>query len=162
MGTSTTSKQFAAKIDRFAKELRDQKGALNQTGMAGKRIFQQSAASAGVLGSTIAGKRKAIGARYDITRGGRGVIVSYTGPAHLVNNPTKAHRIEPRRPRGSRSRRRGRQALTIGGNVRASANHPGTSGKRFYQRARAACVKTLPGVAGRAALTEPLRKVFGR
>jgi len=160
MGTSTSPAQFAAKIDRFAQELRDQKGALNQTGMAGKRIFQQSAAGAGVLGSAIAGKRKAIGVRYDISRDKRGVIVSYTGPAHLVNNPTKAHRIEARRPRGSRSRRRGRQALTIGGNVRTSANHPGTSGKRFYEKAKAACVRTLPAVYARAQLTAPLRSIF--
>jgi hypothetical protein len=160
MGTSLNTAQFVGKIDRLARELKDQKGALNKTGMAGKKIFQQQAASAGVLGSTIAGKRKAIGARYDISRDGRGVITSYTGPAHLVNNPTKAHRIEARRPRGSRSRRRGRQALTINGQVRASANHPGTSGKHFYERARLIATRVLPQVYARAQISEPLRSIF--
>lgn len=160
MGTSLNTAQLVGKIDRLARELKDQKGALNQVGMAGKKIFLQAEAQAGVLGSTVAGKRKAIGARYDLTNDRRGVIVAVTGPAHLVNNPTRPHVIVARRPRGTRSRRRGRQALTIGGNVRASANHPGTRGKRFFEKARVVAARTLPGVYARAQLTAPLKEIF--
>jgi hypothetical protein len=159
MGTSRSAAQLGKKIDRVAKELRDQKGALNKTGLAGKRIFL--VAGAGVVGRKPAGKRKIINARYDLTRDGRGVVIGYTGPAHLVMNPTRPHRIEPRRPRGgSRRRRRGQQALTIGGNVRAWANHPGTKGKPAFKNARATAVRVLPGVYQKAQITEPLRKAF--
>ena len=161
MGTSTSAAQFGNKINALAKELTQHKGAANRVGLAGKQIFL--GAGAGAVGRKPAGKRKIIGARYDIVKDDADhtlVVVTYTGPAHLVNNPTKPHRIEPRRPRGSRTRRRGRQALTIGGNLRAGADHPGTKGKDFYKRARAECVKALPAIYGRAQLTEPLRRVF--
>lgn len=160
MGTSTGWRQLSNKLERLGTAMGDNKAAGNTTGMAGKAIFLRHAAQAGVLGKKIAGKRKAIDAGYDLTDNGHGVLVFYKGPAHLVNNPTKAHRIEPRRPRGSRSRRRGRQALTIGGNVRASANHPGTAGKGFFQRAHAECQRVLPGVYGRAQITKPLKEIF--
>ena len=161
MGTSRTAAQFGNKINALAKELTDNRGAANKVGLAGKQIFLGH--GAGAVGRKPAGKRKIIGARYDTVKDSAGrssVIVTYTGPAHLLNNPTKPHRIEPRRPRGSRSRRKGRQALTIGGDLRAGADHPGTKGKNFYRKARAQCVKTLPGIYGKAQLTEPLRKVF--
>jgi hypothetical protein len=161
MGTSRTAAQFGKKINALAKEMTEQRGTANKVGVAGKQIFL--AAGAGAVGRKPAGKRKIIGARYDLVKDSAGrstVVVTYTGPAHLINNPTKPHRIEPRRPRGSRSRRKGRQALTIGGDLRAGADHPGTKGKNFYRKARAECVKVLPGVYGKSAITEPLRKVF--
>lgn len=159
MGTSTSARQLGRKFDRLARELRDNKGALNKTGMAGKREFQ--GAAAGLIGTRPAGKRKVINARYDIARDGSGVTITYVGAAHLVMNPTRPHRIEPRRPRGSRSRRRGRQALTINGELRAGANHPGTKGKPVFKVAKHRCVQVLPGIYGRAQITEPMRKAFG-
>jgi hypothetical protein len=162
VGTSTSWAQVGRKLEALGDGLGDNKPALHKTGMAGKVSFARHASHAGVLGKRVAGKRKAITVAYDLLDGhGNGVMILYRGPAHLVNNPTKPHRIEPRRPRGSRSRRRGRQALTIGGNLRAGADHPGTRGKGFYQRARAECVKTLPGVYGRASITSTLQKVIG-
>ena len=94
-------------------------------------------------------------------KGGRSVVVTYTGPAHLVNNPTKPHRIEPKRARGNRRRGRGSSVLVINGDVRMWANHPGTRGKNFYQKARAVAVQKLPNVYAKSGITQPLRKVFG-
>lgn len=160
MGTSTSGRQLAGKLERFAKDLDDPKLALNATGLAGKRIFEASAAGAGALGSHIKGKRKLIGARYDMARDARSVVVTYTGPAHLINNPTAPHRIEPRRPRGLRSRRRGASALTINGDVRMWANHPGTRGAKFFEQARAIAVQRLPSVYAKAGITAPLGRIF--
>lgn len=196
MGVSTSPKQLAAKLERLGKDLNDPKVALNATGLAGKRIFEASAAAAGALGVKPAGKRKLIGARYDFVREGTGsgaIIVTYTGPAHLINNPISPHFIGPS-AFGSRStlakaaegigavsafggsgrgmlsglsqkgRRRnrgpGKRALTIGGELRAYAFHPGTRGKSFFERARELSVKKLPDVYAKSGLTAPLRKVF--
>jgi len=147
MGTSHSGAQLAAKLDKLGRDLRDVKRPLNATALEGKRIFQAAAAGAGAS--------RLARARYDI-RGNQAVIRYAGAKAHLVNNPTKAHRIEPRTRRG----RRGRRALTIGSEVRAYANHPGTRGKQFFQRARAVCEITLPRVYGREQLTEPLRRTF--
>lgn len=98
MGTSTTGAQFAAKLDRFAKDLNDPRVGLNAAGLAGKRIFEASAVGAGALGVKPKGKRKLIGARYDFVKGAPGggaIIVTYTGPAHLINNPIAPHFIAP-------------------------------------------------------------------
>jgi hypothetical protein len=147
MGTSHTGAQLAAKLDKLGRELRDVKRPLNVTALEGKRIFAGTAAAAGAT--------RLARARYDIR--GNTAVIRYAGAkAHLVNNPTKAHRIEPRSRRG----RRGRQALVIDGNVRAYANHPGTRGKGFFQKARAICEVALPRVYGREQLTEPLRRLF--
>ena len=154
--------------------------------MAGKVTFQASAG--GVIGSKMAGKRKPIGARYDLK--GRGmsgvVVVTYTGPAHLVNNPTRPHMITAKGLRGSRRSRgsratgaalvgtfgmsgagafggfggKGAKALTVGPNLRAYARHPGTSGKGFAQRAKAAEATASPEVYTRAGITAPLKGVF--
>lgn len=188
MGTSTTAKQLAGKLEKFAGEMRDSDRALNTVGMAGKGIYLSHAAKAGVLGSKIAGKRKAIGAGYDRTRKGNGVMVFYKGPAHLVNSPTKQHFIGAKRlgtrkgfnaraarvgamaafggsNRGAfgslRQIRNGKRALLIGGDYAAYAFHPGTAGKGFHARARAECEQRLPGVAGRASITGPLKAIFG-
>jgi len=115
MGTSTTVNQFTGKLERLAKEMNDPTGALNVVGLQAKNIFLASAASAGAAGKTVSGKRKPIGARYDLkgkrTKGlGQGqMIVTYTGPAHLLNNPTSRHFIGARRL-GSRRRLAGRAA----------------------------------------------------
>jgi len=169
--------------------MRDQRVPLNATALHVKRIMESSAAKAGALGNKPAGKRKAIGVRYNVRP--PVALVSYTGPAHLINNPTRQHFIAPS-GFGSRStlavagsgigavtafggsgrgmlsglsqkgrrRKGGKRALTIGGNVRAYAFHPGTPGKNFFQRARLQAVKTAPAVYGRSGITVPLRRAF--
>lgn len=82
--------------------------------MAGKVLFLSSAG--GVIGTVPSGKRKPIGARYDLGKrsapGKGSVVVTYTGPAHLVNNPTRQHFITARR-QASRTRSR-RLAAGVG------------------------------------------------
>ena len=162
MGVSTSPAELSRKLNGLARDMGRTGVPLNATALHVKKLFEASAASAGVLGHRVAGGR--IGVRYDIQGGGgqhATAVVRYTGPAHLVNNPTRAHRIEPRRPRGVRTRRRrGAQALTIGGNLRAWANHPGTGGKRFYQRAKIVAHQTAPRVYAKAGLTAPLKRNF--
>lgn len=75
------------------------------------------------------GKRGAkVGVRYDI-KGTRNPtsIVRATGPLHLIERPTKAHRIP-------RQRARGRQKVLAlpGGIFRRSVQHPGTRGRRPF------------------------------
>lgn len=193
MGTSTSVGQFIGKLNQYSQQLATNRGPLEATGMAGKKIFEAHAAQAGVLGSSVAGKRKAIGVRYDLKNRRSNVadgslVITYTGPAHLVNNPTQRHFIGAKRL-GTRTGLRGRskrvgataafggsnrgafgqlrnvrnakQALTIGGNLRAYAFHPGTSGKGFAQRAIVECRTVLPGVLARKLVTEPLKQIFG-
>lgn len=163
MGTSNSPQQLARKLDRLAKDLGDPTVALNATALQAKRIMEAAAAGAGVLGTKPADKRKTVGVRYNIKGKGTSTpsaIVGYTGPAHLINNPTRPHRIEPRRRPGVRTRRRGASALTIGGDVRAWANHPGTRGKRFAQQAFPIVALQAPRTFAKAGLTAPVRKAF--
>ena len=159
MGTSTSTSQLVGKLDKFARALGDTRPGLTAAAAAGKATFL--AAGAGAVGVKPAGKRKAIGARYDLRGSGfkASATVTYTGPAHLLNNPTKPHVITARRARARRSKR-GALALTIGPNVRASANHPGTRGKGFAQRAKATVAKQSPAIYSRAGITAPLKGVF--
>ena len=204
MGVSSSPRELAAKLDRFGKDLNNVRVPLEATALHVKRLFEASAASAGALGKSPAGKRKMIGARYDFknrrggaTLGEGQVIVTYTGPAHLLNNPTRPHFIGARRlgsrrrlsgmsarvgataafggsnvgafggllaaQRTTRSgavRSNGARALTINGDLRAYAFHPGTKGKGFFQRARAAAERTAPRVYAQKQLTEPLKRNF--
>jgi len=121
VGTSTSAREFAGKLDRLAKAVNDPAVPLEATALAGKRIFEAQAARAGVLGRKVAGKRKAIGARYDMAKASRQAgsavaVITYTGPAHLVNNPTRPHVIVARRlgaTRRSRSRAARERDVTL-------------------------------------------------
>jgi hypothetical protein len=163
MGVSSSPAELARKLNGFAKDMSNVQIPLEATALHVKRLFETSAASSGALGATMSGKRKTIGARYDVKGSGQtaSAVVFYTGPAHLLNNPTSPHRIEPRRARGSRSRRRGgASVLVINGSVRAYANHPGTRGKGFFQQAKTVAQATAPRVYAQKGLTEPLRRNF--
>lgn len=96
MGTSTSVAQLSRKFGKLADGLRDTRAPLDKTALAVKRIMESSAASAGVLGTVPAGKRKPVGVRYNVRSQGNGAsvaVISYTGPAHLLNNPTSQHFI---------------------------------------------------------------------
>lgn len=162
MGVSSSPQELAGKLNRLAKDIGDVKVPLNATALHVKNLMQASAAGAGALGAR-PGKRRKIAVRYSLKGAGTHMVavIGYEGPAHLINNPTGRHRIEPRRPRGrATGRRRGAMALTINGSVRAWANHPGTSGKHFFEKAKAVAERTAPRVYARKGLTEPLRRNF--
>lgn len=151
MGVSTTPAQLSAKLERLAKEVKDTRKPLNAAALAAKQAF--IAAEPGVVGHRVA--RGLIRVRYDIR--GNTAIVRFTGPAHLALNPTRPHRIEPRR------RRRGgaRRALTINGEFAAYANHPGTRGKDpGARRAKAAAAKVAPKAYHQVGVRQPLARIF--
>ena len=178
MGTSTSAAQLATKFTRLAVGLADNKPALIKTGMAGKDIYAQ-ARKRKVSGSTPISKK--VKERFDLRPGE--VIIRYTGPAHLLNNPTAPHFIASKKLGGSRRSRsarasrigamaafggsnrgafggKGRGALTINGSLRAYAFHPGTKGLKFHDDAKREAYRKLPDVYRKAGLTEPLRKAF--
>ena len=104
------------------------------------------------------GKRGAkLGASFDV-RGGANPTgyVRATGPWQLIENDTKARRI----PKISGKRARKRNVLKIPGvGFRASANHPGTKGKRPWAKAMPLAAKTVPA-AWRREQSEALKKAF--
>jgi hypothetical protein len=158
MGVSTTPRQLAAKLERLAREVRDTRKPLTAAAFAAKQAF--IATTPGVVGHQVPRRsRGRINVRYDIR--GNVAIVRYTGPAHLVLNPTKPHRIEPGRTRSGRRRRGGKRVLAINDGLAAYANHPGTRGKDpGARRAKAAAAAVVPKVYQRVGLHDPLRRLF--
>jgi hypothetical protein len=145
MGVSSTPSEMAHKLERLAREVKDTRRPLTAAAMATKQAF--IAAEPGVVGHRVA--RGKVGVRYDIR--GNTAVVRFTGPAHLALNPTRAHRIEPRRKR----------ALTIGDDVRANADHPGTRGKDpGARRAKAAGAKVAPKAYHQVGVRQPLARIF--
>jgi hypothetical protein len=132
----------------LAREVKDTRKPLNAAALAAKQAF--IASEPGVVGHRVA--RGLIRVRYDIR--GNTAVVRFTGPAHLALNPTRPHRIQPRR-------RRGKRALTVGDGFAAYADHPGTRGKDpGARRAKAAAAKVAPKAYQRAGVVEPLRRIF--
>jgi len=150
---------MAAKLERLAVEIKDTRRPLVAAAMAAKLAFVS--ANADVVGHRVPRKsRGRINVRYDIV--GDTAIVRYTGPAHLVLNPTSPHEILPRGLPGAKRRRRaGARALTIDGNLARRAHHPGTSGKDpGARRAKAAAAKAAPKAYQRVGIHQPLARIF--
>lgn len=149
---------------------------VTQASLAAKDLMVDYAQRAGMRpGGRVAGRKWSVG--FDV-KGSRNPtsLVGFRGPVHLVNNPTAAHFIGARRlgsraalrqlstgvgavaafggsNRGTFGRfrgGRGKRALTIGSNVRAYAFHPGTKGKRFFQKSLPAIQTATPAAYGRA------------
>lgn len=99
-----------------------------------------------------------VGVRYDLEP--KKAVVRMTGPAHLLENPTKKHRI----PRGTAGRgkrqRANKKVIYIPGiGVRAWAEHPGTEGKKPWARGLAHAKPRLDGIGGKV-MSDTVRKVF--
>lgn len=166
MGTSRSAAELVGKLHSVGEALTDNSIAMNKTALAVKQVFATARTSAGVNGTTRISR--AVKERYDV-KGTRNAValVKYTGPAHLINNPTKAHSIVSRKNRGSRKSRSARAdgvgtkgAVLVGGEPRAFARHPGTRGKHFFERARVTASRVAPEVYAREGIREPLRRIF--
>lgn len=108
--------------------------------LAAKRIFIQSAAAAGLSkGSRVAGGRWGVGFKMFPNAVVPSARVSFRGPVHLVDRATRPH--GPILPR-----RRGRRAILTPHGPRASAQHPGTSGKGFFDKGKAVIFASVPKV----------------
>jgi hypothetical protein len=153
MGVSNTPAQLSAKLNKAAAVIqKDRKVAVGAGALATKKTILAEAASKGVTPSSkIAGGKW--GVRYDV----KGLIhptalVKVWGPFHLVDNPTKAHEIAPRKRarRGSGGRKK---AVAFNGIVRARVRHPGTSGKKTFPAAKKKAALVVPKVMAESILT---------
>lgn len=150
--------EFVAKTEKMAKEIKN----LEQNGLRlAARIIKDSVraemATAGAANGRLrgVGKRGArIGVRDDIR--GNTALVRATGPFHLLESDTKAHRIP--KQRGARAKKR--VVVIPGVGVRAYAQSPGTKGKHPWAKGVTAGIP-LAGKADQIALTKSLGKVFG-
>lgn len=125
-------------------------------------------ALAGVTGGKLRGvgrKGAKIGVRYDLA--GKTALVRATGPFHLIERDTKAHRLG----RGTRSATSGlplvdasgqdiQSVVTIPGvGFRAWANHPGTQGKHPWVKGVVAAMP-IQQKAQAIALHQALKKAY--
>jgi hypothetical protein len=161
MGTSRSAAELAGKMNRAASTipLASTQG-VKDSSLKGKNTIFAFAASRGVQRSSrIAGRPWNV--RYDVKGAGvkPSALLRITGAFPLVESDTPAHPITPRRARGRRSRR-GARALVINGQVRASANHPGTRGKHIFRDAKQRIIHDTPTTVMGAVVTD-LRKTFG-
>lgn len=180
MGTSTTVGGFAGKIQAGGMAVQSAEwSAVNEAALAGKGIFL---ANMGTRTIRNLGAGAKVGARYDMggTPSAPTALLRYTGPVHILNNDIRPHAIYPRgarvraedgaiarglpnasSPRGRSfgARRGGAMGLTIGPNVRLYANHPGTTGKQFYERS-VPQVKAVAAKIMRTRIGSALRSVF--
>lgn len=165
MGTSTSVQQFSGKINRAANAIKfNEERAVKAGSLVAKDLFISTAPMS--RGSRIAGARW--GARFDVVGAIHPTaLVRYTGPVHLVHNPTKPHWVISRRAGGSKASRgqgrfrsRGRQGVRTPQGVRYYARHPGTTGKRWFPTTKATARRAVPPVVHKALIVGPLKGIF--
>jgi hypothetical protein len=146
VGTSRSTAEFVKKINDIGHATdRSRRAVVSDGALTAKKLMLAAAATRGVTpGGKIAGKKW--GVSYNVVGTETpSALVRFTGPFHLVNNPTKAHQIVPG-GRGGRRRSR-KRALNIPGiGPRAYATHPGTPGKFIFQAAKPIAHRTVPQV----------------
>jgi hypothetical protein len=166
VGKSNSAAELSKKLLSAGEALHSNKPAIEKAAQVTKVVFLTSLRQAGVTGTTPVSKR--VKARYDV-KGTHDAtaLVRYTGPAHLLNNPSRPHGIVSRKSGGSRRSRSRREsghgvrgAILIGGQPKAYASHPGTRGLGFFQRAKPAAAKIAPATYRKAGVQEPLRRLF--
>lgn len=160
----STPFQFAAKMSRTADAMQAMPTTiLRQSAMIMKLAVQSRLKVAAPSGRLNVGKNgKKVGVRYDLVSDG--AMVRMTGPAHLLEWDTKAHRI-PRehvgRSRKDGTRRRNSKVVNIPGvGPRAWANHPGTKGKHPWRDGVAVGIPLVEKVAGNV-MSDTIRKALG-
>lgn len=156
-----TPAEAARKFHRLANDIPNMhQKVLTASALTLKKSVQGTLKVAAPRGRLNVGKRGAkVGVRYD-TQGPRRAVVRMTGPAHLLENPTKAHRIPKETVgRGSRKRANKKQIYIPGVGVRASANHRGTKGKQPWAKGIRAGIPHLDTVGGKI-LKDTMRQVF--
>lgn len=169
MGTARNAAEFSKKITDLATVTQQKsKAVVEQGALVAKEIMVGEAAAAGLTpGSKIAGAKW--GVRYDVKGfNNPTALLRFQGPVHLVNNDTRSHKIYRRVDRakgrgsskinkqakfdqvfGGRGAYKGGSLKLANGNFRKVVNHPGTSGKHFFEKGRAKADKAVPVVMGR-------------
>lgn len=163
MGTSKSPAELAFKLRRAGDVMPDaaRAGVLGMVKTV-KRSVNAQLASAGVNGGRLRGVGKngvRIGVRDDGIVGtvNPSATVRMYGPAHLIENDTKAHTITTKK---SRKRRGGKaQALNTPHGPKASVQHPGTKGKQPWAKGLAVA-RPLMAREFSSEVSKSLRKVF--
>jgi hypothetical protein len=173
MASTTNPKKFVADIHQMAKITQARRKAIVAQGaLTAKEILIAESAARGVKPtSKIAGGKW--GVRYDI-KGAQNptAIVRVIGPFHLVDSPTRAHKIYRKvgRAKGKGSGRINKQAKLdqvfggVGaykggalkfpdGNFRHVVEHPGTKGKGIFKAAKAKAHVAVPRVMGKSVVS---------
>jgi len=142
-----TPEQWAVQANGFTGKLQDaQRRAVGASALHVKKVVGASivgAVGADMRMSGVGKKGAKVGVRYDVLGFANPTARVYaTGPLHIVERGTKAHRIP--KQRGARARKR---LLVIPGvGVRLWANHPGTKGKHPWERGVAAATPAVPRI----------------
>lgn len=166
----TSFAEFAVKSNRMAGEIgRLETNTVKTAALAVKTSVLGQIQAAGVRGGRMRGVGKR-GARVGVsfTVFGHSALVRATGPLHLLERPTKAHRIG----RSTRSATSGlplvdasgqdikRRVVVIPGvGVRAWADHPGTKGKYPWKKGVAAA-RPIAAKANEVALKQAMSRAF--
>lgn len=177
MGSSRSGRELGRKLDRLAEDFEDLPLAAVKDG---SQIVKSSVTRLAPGRLRNASKRGSkLGVRYNLgTYGGEAKsLVFVTGPFHLIERDTKPHRIpalvgqktrQNRAVRSSRGRLYGpafggekasTRPIVFAGKVRAFAFHPGTRGKRPWQRGVAAALPKVRNVISTRSATT-LRRIF--
>lgn len=155
-----TPQQFAVRARSFVNDLPD----VERRGVESAALLVKNAVNAQLrvaVGADLrmSGVRKKgarVGARYEKGQSKSTAVVQAFGPMPLIENDTPPHRIP--KVRGRRARKR--VVVIPGVGVRAWAHHPGTKGKRPWERAINRSVPKVPAVI-QAETGKALRKSFG-
>lgn len=134
---SNVGAQMARKMDRMGDELRRSKRVAVQGGAMAVTTEVRQQLKQDVPSGRLKGARNAkVSVGFDM-KGDDRAEVKARGPWQLFNNPTKAHEVKPKGA-GPRRRGSGKKAVAFNGIARASAQHPGTRGKKTWEQGVAA------------------------
>lgn len=148
---TSTPAQFAMKMAKAADNVKKAPSKITQqAAITVKRSVTAQLAIAAPKRRLNVGKRGAfVGVRYDLPTSDT-ALVRMTGPAHILERPTKAHRI----PQSDAGRKRGRakrgtkKPLVMPGiGFRMYANHPGTRGKYPWRKGVTAALPLVDRLA---------------
>ena len=141
MGVSRNPAELARKFDTAARQMQNVN---NEAVARAAQVYKATvlAEAAGDVGGDLrmswSGRNVRLGARYQVRKGPRPQAVLTPRPAGIwsaLSSGTAPHEITPRARRKGRGRRKGgATALTVGDGFAASVQHPGTKGKRTWQR----------------------------
>jgi hypothetical protein len=151
MGFTTDPRKFSADIRKMGTiTQRRQAQIVGEGALLAKELMLSEAAARGVSPTS-----KIAGAKWGVSYNVKGfnnpaALIRYRGPFHLVDNPTAAHEIGPRR---KGRRRSGKKAVAFNGVVRLSVWHRGTAGKRSFPAAKRKAQVAVPRIMARSVVS---------
>lgn len=157
MGTSRTVAEFTHKIEAAGKALeKADRDIINDAALLAKNTILGEIKGV-VPDLRMSGVRNAkVNVRYDIKgQSNPTALIKATGPLHLVENDTSAHRI----PKAGRRRRKVKTLRLPSGEFRRSVTHPGTKGQQPFAKGRAKAERKVVTLMGNRSV-RVVREVF--